>query len=295
MFGRLVTAMVTPFDEAMRLDMSRLSALIEHLISTGTTTLLVCGTTGESPTLCHEEKIALIEATLQMVAGRIPVIAGTGTNATQDTVHLTQEVDRLGVNGLLVVAPYYNKPSQEGIYQHFLRVASQTDQPILIYNIPGRTSVNIQTETMIRLAQIPNIIGVKESSGDFTQIARVRNETPNHFLVYSGDDKYTLPIMALGGDGVVSVCSHLVGEEMTQLVDAMENGDLIEARRVNARLFPLYEEIFRTSNPVLVKAGLNMLGIPVGGVRLPLVDATFEEKRSLRRVLGETTNLAQLH
>ena len=259
------------------------------------TSLLVCGTTGESPTLSHEEKIALIEATLQLVAGRIPVIAGTGTNATQDTVELTQEVDRLGVNGLLVVAPYYNKPSQEGIYQHFLRVASHTDQPILIYNIPGRTSVNIQTETMIRLAQIPNIIGVKESSGDFTQIARVRNETPKPFLVYSGDDKYTLPIMALGGDGVVSVCSHLVGEEMTQLVDAMENGDLIEARRVNARLFPVYEEIFRTSNPVLVKAGLNMLGIPVGGVRLPLVDATFEEKRSLRRVLGEITNLAQLH
>ncbi len=295
MFGPLVTAMVTPFDDILRLDLSRLPAVIEHLIDTGTTGLVVCGTTGEAPTLTTEEKLALIQATVRIVAGRIPVIAGTGTNSTEASIELTKEAEDLGVDGFLIVAPYYNKPSQEGIYQHFKRIALSTDKPIVIYNIPGRTSVNIQSDTIVNLAQISNIVGVKESSGDFAQISRVISQTPEHFFVYSGDDKYTVPIMALGGVGVISVASHLVGRDMSRMVEAMNTFDLLEARRIHHQLLPLFEELFKNSNPVLVKAGLDMIDIAAGPVRLPLVDATFDEKRSLRKVLSSVINLAQLH
>lgn len=295
MFGRLLTAMVTPFTSTLQLDTSRLARLIDHLIASGTTALVASGTTGESPTLTNAEKLSLFEECLRLSAGRVPVIAGTGCNDTTETVAFTQEVESLGIHGFLIVAPYYNKPSQEGLYRHFRAVAECTEKPILVYNIPGRTGVNIQVETMVQLAKTENIVGIKESSGDFTQISRMIGETPDDFIVYSGDDKFTLPILALGGDGVISVASHLVGTQMSQMIDAFFSGEIDFAKRLHHQMFPLFEELFKTSNPVLVKAALSILDVPVGGVRLPLVEATSEEKRELRRVLGKIVNLIPLH
>lgn len=295
MFGQLVTAMVTPFDDSLELALDRLPKLIDHLIATGTTGLVVSGTTGESATLTHREKLTLFEETVRHVNGRIPVIAGTGGNNTAEAIAFTKEVDQLHVDAFLLVAPYYNKPSQEGLYQHFKSVAQVTDKPIIVYNIPGRTSVNITPETILRLAEIDNIVAVKESSGDFTQISRIIGETPEDFYVYSGDDKFTLPILALGGHGVVSVASHVVGDPMSAMLHAFFDGDLNEARRLHHRLMPLFEGLFKTSNPVLVKAALEMLNVRVGSVRLPLVAATPEELRELRRTLGTLLDLTIVH
>lgn len=295
MFGRLVTAMVTPFTEDLSVDFSGLSPLIEHLIDTGTTAIVVSGTTGESPTLSHEEKLRLFAECVTLCGGRIPVIAGTGGYNTQEVCAFTREVDALGVDAFLQVAPYYNKPSQEGLYQHFARVADVTSKPLLIYNIPGRTGVNVEVDTMVRLAQIPNVIGVKESSGDFTQISRMIAETPDDFMLYSGDDKFTLPVLALGGVGVISVASHVAGDMMNNMIEAFLAHDTVTARQWHHELMPLFEELFRTSNPVLVKAALNMLEISVGGVRLPLVAPTPEQLRSLRKVLSRYAQLEPLH
>ncbi len=295
MFGQLVTAMVTPFDESLELDLGRLAKVIDHLIVTGTTGLVVSGTTGESATLTHREKLMLFEETVRLVAGRIPVIAGTGGNNTAEAIAFTKEVDHLQVDAFLLVAPYYNKPSQEGLYQHFYSVAKATDKPIIVYNIPGRTAVNIAPETIVRLAGIDNIVAVKESSGDFTQISRIIGETPDDFYVYSGDDKYTLPFLALGGYGVISVAAHVAGELMHAMLRAFFDEDLSEARRMHHRLMPLFEGLFKTSNPVLVKAALGMIGMEVGGVRLPLVSATPEELRELRRTLGSVVDLTVVH
>lgn len=281
MFGRLMTAMVTPFDENGNLDLTKLSKLVDHLLNNGTETLVVCGTTGESPTLTHEEKIELFATTVRLVAGRAKVIAGTGSYDTRQAMNFTKEVDKLGVDGFLQVAPYYNKPSQEGLYRHFREIAETTDKPVIIYNIPGRTSINVQVETIQRLAKVPNILGVKESSGDFVQISRLIAETPEEFLVYSGDDKYALPIIALGGAGVVSVAAHVVGKPLAEMLTAAFTGDLARARQLHHRLMPIFEGLFRTANPVLVKTALNMIGVPVGSVRLPLVPATDTETRAL--------------
>ncbi len=294
MFGRLITAMVTPFDEKGELDLSRLPRLIDHLLSTGTEGLVVCGTTGESPTLSHDEKLALFSATVEYVSGKVPVIAGTGGYDTRSAVEFTREVDKLGVDGFLQVSPYYNKPSQEGLYRHFREIAGSTDKPVIIYNIPGRTSVNVQVETMVRLAGIPNIVAAKESSGDFAQISRMISETPDDFMVYSGDDKYALPIMALGGTGVVSVAAHVVGNAMSDMVNAFFAGDLSTARNLHHELFPVFEGLFRTTNPVLVKEALNLIGVPVGSVRLPLVSATTNEKQELKEVLSKWTSEVQV-
>ena len=287
MFGRLITAMVTPFDQKGELDLSRLPRLIDHLLSTGTEGLVICGTTGESPTLSHVEKLALFSATVEYVAGKVPVIAGTGGYDTRSAVQFTREVDKLGVDGFLQVSPYYNKPTQEGLFQHFKEIAGSTDKPVIIYNIPGRTAVNVQVETMVRLAGIPNIVATKESSGDFAQISRMISETPDDFMVYSGDDKYALPIMALGGTGVVSVAAHVVGNAMSDMVNAFFAGDLSKARNLHHELFPVFEGLFRTTNPVLVKESLNLIGVPVGSVRLPLVSATTKEKQELKEVLSK--------
>ncbi|MHB1682488.1 MAG: 4-hydroxy-tetrahydrodipicolinate synthase [Bacilli bacterium] len=295
MFGHLLTAMVTPFDSSLQLDLGRLPRLIDHLIATGTTGIVVCGTTGESATLSHREKLLLIEETARLCAGRVPVIAGTGTNDTAATAAFTREAEQLLVDGFLVVAPYYNKPSQEGLYQHYCTVADGSQKPLIVYNIPGRTAVNIQPETLCRLAQVEQIVGVKESSGDFTQISRVIGETPEDFYVYCGDDKFALPMLALGATGVVSVASHIVGEQIAGMLQAAFEGDLAEARRVHHLLMPLFEGLFKTSNPVLTKVALEMLDVPVGEVRLPLAQATGEERRELRRTLGSIVELAPVH
>ncbi|MCX7568579.1 4-hydroxy-tetrahydrodipicolinate synthase [Tumebacillus sp. DT12] len=287
-FGRLMTAMVTPFDAGLNIDFQKVDALVEHLIATGTTTIVVAGTTGESPTLSHDEKLALFQHVVEKVAGRVKVVAGTGSNNTADSVQFSQEAEALGVDGLLLVAPYYNKPSQEGLYQHFKTIAESVKIPCILYNIPGRTSINVEASTQLRLAQIPNIVATKESSGDFSQIIDILSGAPEGFYVYSGDDFLTLPMMSIGAYGIVSVAAHVVGEEMTAMINAFVEGNLAEAVRLNIELTPVFKGLFLTTNPTLVKAALSTQGIEVGGVRLPLVaadESLIEEvKKRLKKV-----------
>ncbi len=275
-FGRLLTAMVTPFDDNLNIDYGRLDTLIEHLISTGTTTLVVSGTTGESPTLTHEEKLDLFKYVVERAAGRVKVVAGTSSNSTQASVSLSQAAEAAGVDGLLLVVPYYNKPSQEGMYQHFKAIAESVKIPCILYNIPGRTGVNMTSGTTLRLAEIDNIVATKESSGDFNQISEITAAAPQDFKVYSGDDYLTLPMLSIGAYGIVSVASHVVGSEMTEMIHAFVAGRVEEASALHAKLLPIFQGLFLSTNPTLVKEALNMSGIPVGGVRLPLVAAEPE-------------------
>lgn len=284
-FGRLITAMVTPFDANGEIDDAALKRVINHLIATGTTAIVVSGTTGESPTLSHDEKLQLFERTMAYVDGRVPVIAGTGSNNTRDSIQLSKEAEALGVNGLLLVAPYYNRPTQEGLYAHFATIADALDLPIMLYNVPARTSVNMSPQTTLRLAEIPHVFAVKEASGDFSQITQLAAEKPDDFLLYSGDDKFTLPMMALGAYGVVSVASHVVGVEMTKMMDAFLDGDHVTAATWSGRLLPIFEGLFASSSPGPVKAALHAIGVPAGSVRLPLVPAPTQVVERLEREL----------
>ncbi|MBL0388972.1 4-hydroxy-tetrahydrodipicolinate synthase [Tumebacillus sp. ITR2] len=291
-FGRLVTAMVTPFDQHLQIDFDQVDSLVEHLIATGTTSIVVCGTTGESPALSHDEKLALFKRVVSTAAGRAKVIAGTGSNSTADSVRFSQEAEETGVDGLLLVVPYYNKPSQEGMYQHFKAIADGVKIPCMLYNIPGRTSINMDAETTLRLAEVSNIVATKESSGDFGQISEITARAPEGFLVYSGDDILTLPMMAAGAYGIVSVASHVIGDEMTQMINAFLEGRTTDAAEWHKRLTPIFKGLFLATNPTLVKASLQMLGLQVGGVRLPLVEADEALVSEVRKRLGL---LKQLH
>ncbi|MCL6597314.1 MAG: 4-hydroxy-tetrahydrodipicolinate synthase [Alicyclobacillus macrosporangiidus] len=285
-FGRLVTAMATPFKPDGSLDESGLKSLVDHLIETGTTAIVACGTTGESPTLSHEEKLKVFEWTVRAAEGRVPVIAGTGSNDTTGSIALSREAQALGVDGVLLVSPYYNRPTQEGLYAHFSAIAEAVDLPVMVYNIPSRTGVNIEVDTMLRLAQVPNITSVKEASGNFSHILRLAAEKPDDLFLYSGDDKFTLPMMAVGGYGVVSVASHVVGPEMRAMIDAFVSGDTATARDWANRLLPVFEALFRVTSPSPLKAALRLLGLPGGGVRLPLVEAPDSVVEELRRELN---------
>jgi 4-hydroxy-tetrahydrodipicolinate synthase len=284
-FGRLITAMVTPFDDELKIDFGRLEVLVNHLLDTGTTSLVVSGTTGESPTLSRSEKIELFKKTVELAKGRAKVIAGTGFNDTATSIEFSKEAEQCGVDGLLVVAPYYNRPSQEGLYRHFKAVAEATPLPNIIYNVPSRTSVNIDVSTQVRLAEIPNIVASKESSPNVNQILQLLAYKPNHFTVYSGDDKMLLPVLALGGYGIVSVASHVVGKEMTSLIEAFISGETQKATEIHNKLLPLFDGLFAEPSPAPVKAALNMMGVQVGGVRLPLVEASDKVRDMLRTML----------
>ncbi|MDW0111727.1 4-hydroxy-tetrahydrodipicolinate synthase [Sporosarcina saromensis] len=270
--GQIGTAMVTPFAKNGAIDFDLTEKLIEHLIATGTDSLIVCGTTGESPTLNHVEKSAIVKYAVEIVRKRIPVIAGTGTFNTAESVKLTKQAEQLGADGVMLVTPYYNKPDQRGMVAHFAHIASETKLPILLYNIPGRSAVNMQAETVIELSKIHNIRAVKEASGSLDQMAAIINGTDAGFKVYSGDDALTLPLMAVGGDGVISVASHVVGLEMQQMIKAFQAGDITEAAKMHRILLPVFNAIFSAPNPVPVKYALNKLGIETGGVRMPLTD-----------------------
>lgn len=284
MFGRVVVAMATPFDKDLRLDLTKVEWLVEHLIEEQQVDgLVVAGTTGESPTLTKEEKLALIDKVVQTASGRCRVIAGTGSNSTASSIAMTQEVEKLGVDGILLVNPYYNRPSQEGLYQHFRSIAENTSLPIMLYNIPGRTAVNMTAETTIRLSKIPNILAMKESSGDFTQIAEIIEGTDEDFAVYSGDDKFLLPILAIGGYGVVSVAGHVMGKKLDAMIEAFLHGKHQEAARIHREYLPLMESLFIAPNPVPLKALMSLRGKDIGSVRLPLVEATEEQIQILRR------------
>ncbi|MDQ0337318.1 4-hydroxy-tetrahydrodipicolinate synthase [Caldalkalibacillus uzonensis] len=280
-FGRLHTAMVTAFDEQGNLDLNRQTDVIEHLIQTGTETIIVAGTTGESPTLSKEEKLALFEHTLQVAAGRVKVIAGTGSNNTRESIALTQQAQALGVDGVMLVTPYYNRPNQEGLYQHFKAVAEATSLPVMLYNVPGRTSVNMEAETVCRLAEIPNITMVKEASGNLGQMTEIIKGTPDDFLLYSGDDNLTLPVLSIGGYGVVSVASHIVGREMSRMIKAFVQGNVNEAAQLHRELYPKCKALFAAPSPVPVKLVLAKQGVDAGPVRQPLVPLTDSEKQQI--------------
>jgi 4-hydroxy-tetrahydrodipicolinate synthase len=284
-FGKVITAMVTPFDEKGEVDYNATRALVNHLINNGTEALVVSGTTGESPTLTTEEKVALFKLVVEEAAGRIPVIAGTGSNNTRASIQLTKLAAEVGVDGILLVVPYYNKPSQEGIYQHFKAIAESTVLPVMLYNIPGRSVVNMSVETVVRLSAIHNIVAIKEASGNLDEMAEIISKTPDHFSLYTGDDALTLPTLAIGGMGVVSVASHVIGNEMQDMMTKYKTGQLEEAATAHRRLLPLMKGLFAAPNPTPVKAALNMTGISVGDVRLPLVPLTEQEKNTLEKLL----------
>lgn len=284
-FGRIATAMVTPFDAKGNIDFHKTTRLIEYLINNGTDALVVSGTTGESPTLSKEEKIALFEHTVKVVDKRVPVIAGTGNYNTRESVELTKKAEKIGVDGILLVAPYYNKPNQAGLYEHFKTIAENTDLPIMLYNIPGRSVVNIEPETVIRLSEIPNIKAIKEAGGNLDQMTEIIANTPDDFELYSGDDGFTLPVLAIGGAGVVSVASHIIGNEMKQMIQAFLAGDHRKAAKLHQKLLPLMKGLFKAPSPVPVKTALQIKGINVGSVRLPLVPLTEDERSELTKLL----------
>ncbi len=299
-FGRLMTAMVTPMGPEGEVDFERAGELACRLVAQGTDSVVVCGTTGESPTLSHDEKLRLFQVVRQAIPGT-PLVAGTGSNCTRSTVEFSKKAQDCGVDALLVVAPYYNKPPQEGLYAHFKAVAEAVDLPIVVYNIPGRTGVEISPGVLARLAEIPNVVAVKQSlpgldpvsvlsarlkevpaqvSGPWTRSGRAME-------IFSGDDSATLPMMAVGGVGVVSVASHVAGPAIQQMMQAFVAGRVEEATGLHLRLLPLFTALFATTNPILVKAALGLQGFPVGGVRLPLLEATPEQRETLSRVMEQ--------
>ncbi|MFC0296282.1 4-hydroxy-tetrahydrodipicolinate synthase [Geobacillus jurassicus] len=286
-FGNIVTAMVTPFDRKGNLDLAKTTELVNYLLDNGTDALVVAGTTGESPTLTTEEKIALFRHVVSVVNGRAPVIAGTGTNDTRASIELTKKAEEAGVDAVMLVAPYYNKPNQEGLYQHFKAIAESTSLPVMLYNVPGRTSVNLAPETVIRLSEVPNIVAVKEAGGNLDAMAEIIECTPDDFLLYSGDDSLTLPVLAIGGAGVVSVASHIIGNEMQEMIRAFAAGDHQKAAALHRKWLPLMKGLFAAPSPVPVKTALQLRGLDVGSVRLPLVPLTEQERKELSRLLDD--------
>jgi 4-hydroxy-tetrahydrodipicolinate synthase len=287
-FGKLITAMVTPFKADLSVDYEMAARLANYLADNGSDALVIHGTTGESPTLTHDEEYELYRVVKKAVGGRIKVIAGTGSNSTATTIRSSQEAEKIGVDGLLIVVPYYNKPSQEGMYQHFKAVAQSTKLPVIIYNIPGRCVVNMLPETVARLAKdFPNIVGLKDSAASVEQTKKTVELVPPGFTIWSGDDSLCLPMMKVGAVGVISVASHIAGKEIAAMIAAFHAGDVKKAEALHNRLMPLFNVLFITANPTPVKAALAMIGLPVGIPRLPLIEATGEEKARIREVLKE--------
>lgn len=293
-FGRLITAMVTPFDAEGQIDWQTTERLIDYLIDEQKSdSLVVSGTTGESPTLTEDEKLALFQFVVKHAAGRCKVIAGTGSNNTAHSIHLTKAAEACGVDGVLLVAPYYNKPTQEGLYQHFKAIAESTKLPVILYNVEGRTGVNISVDTTLRLAQIDNVVATKDCAS-LEQLTQIISAAPEGFSVYSGDDSATLPALAVGSYGIVSVASHIIGAQMQELIKAYVDGKVQEAAQLNGKLFPVFKGLFHcphpVPNPVAVKYALSLKGLPVGGVRLPLVNVNDAEAEFLRNLISKHQN-----
>ncbi|MFB3814574.1 MAG: 4-hydroxy-tetrahydrodipicolinate synthase [Terriglobales bacterium] len=282
------TAIVTPFRNDGSIDEPALRSLVAWQVESGIDFLVPCGTTGETPTLEREEWIRVVDVTVEVVAGRVPIIAGATSNATRDAVQKARTIaSRPGVDGILTASPYYNKPTQEGQYQHFKAIAEAVDKPLVLYNVPGRTGANLEPATLARLAEIPNVVGVKEASGSITQIAEVFNAVPPTFLVFSGDDAVTLPLMALGGVGVISVCSNEIPREMHELTAAALRNDWDTARRIHRKYLPLMQANFIESNPLPVKAALAMMGRMEENYRLPLVPMKKDTRAKLEKIVSD--------
>ena len=283
--GRLLTAMVTPFNSAGEVDYRQARKLAQALLDSGSDGVVVSGTTGESPTLSSEEKLKLFAEVKSEIAGKGTVVAGTGSYDTRESQKLTREAEKVGVDACLLVVPYYNRPTQPGLLEHFKAIASATALPCILYNVPSRTVTSVAPETVIKLSQIDNIVGVKEASGNFGQIAGIIEGTRDDFLVYSGNDGDTFPIMALGGYGIISVASHLVGKQIKEMVEKFLSGEVGEAARIHRKLLPLIDALFILPNPVPVKYALNYLGFPAGKPRLPLVEPDEKSAATIRATL----------
>lgn len=282
----IITAMVTPFDEYGNIDFKLLPKLVEHLLANHTEALILAGTTGESPTLTHDEEIKLFHEVIRIVDGRVPIICGVGTNDTRDSIEFIKEISAIkGIDAGLAVVPYYNKPSQEGLYRHFKALAESSDLPIILYNVPSRTITKLEPETSLRLAKIENIIAIKECSG-LEVVAELVERAPKDFLVYTGDDPEAFSVKAFGGQGVISVTSHLFGNEIYDMFEAIDNGKIKKAAGIHRKLLPKTQALFNVApSPAPVKAALNACGISVGGLRLPLVECTPEEKEKILSIL----------
>ncbi|KGP92911.1 dihydrodipicolinate synthase [Pontibacillus chungwhensis BH030062] len=284
-FGNVLTAMVTPFDNRGNLDLDKTTQLVNYLIENGSDGLVIAGTTGESPTLTSEEKVALSKHVVSIVNNRVPVIAGTGSNNTHASIELTKKVEQTGVDGIMLVAPYYNKPSQEGLYQHFSTIAKETSLPVMLYNIPGRSVVNMDVDTITRLSKVENIVSVKDASGDLDAMTELISNTDEGFSVYSGEDSLTLPSVAVGANGIVSVSAHVIGNEMQEMVRELREGDSRKAAKLHQKLLPVMNACFMAPSPTPVKTALQMKGLDVGGVRLPLIPLSAEERSTLSKAL----------
>ena len=285
-FGKVITAMVTPFDHKGNIDLAKTTQLVNYLIENGTDSIVVSGATGEAPTLSTEEKLALFQHVVKVANTRVKVIAGTGSNNTYASIELSKKAEKIGVDGLLLVAPYYNKPNQQGLYEHFKAIAESTELPIMLYNIPGRTAVTIATDTIVKLSAIPNIVALKESTGDLAAATSIIANTDESFKLYSGDDYLTLPMLAIGATGVVSVSSHIIGNEMQEMIKAYQSGETEKAALMHQRLLPVMNGMFIAPNPTPVKTALQMKGIDVGSVRLPLVPLTGQERENLSTIVN---------
>jgi 4-hydroxy-tetrahydrodipicolinate synthase len=284
-FGKLITAMVTPFNTKEAVDYAEAVQIANYLADHGSDAIFLSGSTGESPTLTHEEEMTLFKEVKKGLKGKAKLLAGSGSNSTATAVEMTKKAEKAGMDGAVIVVPYYNKPTQEGLYQHFKTVAEATALPLMIYNIPSRTSRNMEPETVARLAEIKNYTSIKEASGYLEQMKKIIQLTPEEFLLYSGDDSLTLDVLKIGGVGVVSVASHLVGPAIKRMILAFEEGKLDEAEQINQELAEFFKIIFITTNPAPIKAALNMAGFKCGVPRLPLVDLNDAEKAKLKTVL----------
>lgn len=288
-FGRVITAMVTPFKRGgAEVDYAVAEQLAAHLVANGSDALVIAGTTGESPTLTWSEQYELFNVVRNAVGSRAKVIAGAGSNSTQEAIEATQRASKLGLDGTLQVVPYYNKPPQEGIFAHFKAIANaEPDLPVMLYNVPGRTGVNMTPNVIARLADVDNIVAVKQAMSDLEQFVEIRKNTPNHFHIYAGDDALTLPFLSLGATGVVSVASHFVGNQLQEMVSKYVTGEVAQATDIHLKYSRLFIDLFCMTNPIPTKTALRLQGWSVGGPRLPLVDATPEIEAKLANLLEE--------
>ncbi|MEI3604651.1 4-hydroxy-tetrahydrodipicolinate synthase [Pseudogracilibacillus sp. SE30717A] len=284
-FGHVLTAMVTPFTQDNQVDFPTMTKLIEYLLDNGTEGLVVTGTTGESPTLSPVEMEEIYKRVVAVVNKRVPVLAGTGSNDTNSSVQLTKKATELGVDGIMLVAPYYNRPNQIGIFEHFKTIAAETDLPIMLYNIPSRCGVHIEAQTIVQLSEISNIVAVKEASGNLDQVSEIITSTKENFSVYSGDDSLTLPILSVGGSGIVSVASHIIGNELNQMVKTFFSGNVRKSAEIHQNILPIMKGLFMAPSPAPTKAALKFKGLDVGSVRLPLVDLSPEEQLVLKELI----------
>lgn len=284
-FGDVVTAMITPFDTDGSLNVTEAQNLAKHLTENGSEGLVLSGTTGESPTLNKDEKIALFKEVKDAVGPNVKVLAGTGSYDTAESIELTRAAEKVGVDGIMLVTPYYNRPPQAGLIKHFRAIAGAVTLPVMLYNIPIRTAVNVEPASIIELSKTENIVAVKEASGNFGAVSDIDRETDEDFQIYSGQDEWTLAMMALGATGVVSVTSHVVGKEIKSMIAKMKAGAAEEAKAIHNRLMPIFKALFITTNPIMVKAAVRELGFEPGPVRLPLIEATSDQINELKKVL----------